>query len=285
MTANHEKYEPTATRENNKQALLREWEENNKESILIVEDDHAIRYLLKDILQEHYIIYEAENATEALGLLQQTLPALIISDIMMPGTDGLTFCEKVKNAPATCHIPVILLSARGAMEQQTAGYESGADAYIPKPFHTAHLLVRIRKLLEYRQRLHQLFARDNEPAAINSEEILDTDKQFLQELVKVIELNLDNEDLSAAMLEKELSMSKMQLYRKLKTIADMTPGEFIRRIRLQHAAQLLAKSKLNVAEIFYRTGFNNQSYFFREFKKMYQCSPTEYRAQQSPINH
>jgi len=285
MTADHEKYEPAATRENNKQALLREWEEDSKASILVVEDDHAIRYLLKDILLEHYIIYEAENAAEALGLLQQTLPDLIISDIMMPGTDGLTFCEKVKNAPATCHIPVILLSARGAMEQQTAGYESGADAYIPKPFHTAHLLVRVRKLLEYRQRLHQLFAKDNEPAAINSEEILDTDKQFLQELVKVIELNLDNENLSATMLEKELAMSKMQLYRKLKTISNMTPGEFIRRIRLQHAAQLLAKSKLNVAEIFYRTGFNNQSYFFREFKKMYQCSPTEYRAQQSPINH
>ena len=268
-----------STEENNKRAIIEQLSpDNSRKNILVVEDEPGIRYLLRDILKDHYTIYEAENGKEALDLMANVIPDLIISDIMMPDMDGLTLCNKVKNAPATCQIPFIILSAKGSVEHKTEGYEVGADAYIAKPFHIAHLMVRIRKLLEYRQRMHDLF-RNNEN--ITTADMPDTDKEFIQHLVRIIEEKLDEPELNAAILEKELAMSKMQLYRKLKTMTNMTPGEFIKHIRLKHAAHLLTSTQFTVSEIFYRTGFNNQSYFFREFKKRYLCAPNEYRGQQS----
>lgn len=267
----------------NKLSRIQSLQEGGKKSILLVEDEYAIRQLLKDQLSGQYIIYEANNGNEALELIRQSLPDMIISDIMMPDMNGLELCNKIKNAASTCHIPFIILSARGTMDQQTEGYEAGADAYLPKPFYASHLQVRVRKLLEYRERLHEIFKRDHLLGQLEETEMADADKQFLQELVRVIEERIDEEGLNAEVLEKHLLLSKMQLYRKLKTISNMTPAEFIRYIRLKHAAQLLVKTQLTVAEIFYKTGFNNQSYFFREFKKMYQCSPNEYREQQTAV--
>ena len=270
--------QPTA-RENNKRALIAELEQDDKKTILIVEDEPAIRYLLKDMLSESYIVYEAEDGHHALDLLKTTLPDLIISDIMMPDINGLELCNKVKNSSYTCHIPFILLSARGSVDHKTEGYDAGADAYIAKPFDTMHLLVRVRKLLEYRDRLHDLFKKDDFSGKIEEEELVDVDKKFLNTLVKIIEDNLEDTDLDATILEQKLIMSKMQLYRKLKALSNMAPAEFIKYIRLKKAAHLLQSTQLTVSEIFYRTGFNNQSYFFREFKKRYECSPNEFRAQ------
>jgi AraC-like DNA-binding protein len=198
---------------------------------------------------------------------------------MMPEVGGLELCNKVKSAPATCHIPFILLSARGTIEQKTEGYDAGADAYIPKPFDTVYLQVRVRKLLEYRQRLLQLFRREDIKAGIEEEELEDADRKFLGDIVQLIEEHMDNTELDSAFLEEKLSISKTQLYRKLKALSDMAPSEFIRHVRLQRAAALLQHTKLSVSEIFYKTGFNNRSYFFREFKKRYNSSPKEYREQ------
>ncbi|WP_164974184.1 hybrid sensor histidine kinase/response regulator transcription factor [Filimonas effusa] len=257
--------------------------DEDRKQLLIVEDDADIRYLLRDLLQEHYNMYEAVNGTEAIAFLQKHTPDLIISDIMMPDMDGLELCRRVKEAPATCQIPFILLSAKDSMEHQTQGYEVGADAYIAKPFHTAHLLVRIRKLLEYRERTTEIF-RDTATLDLESSGIPDADKAFIDSVVAIVEAALDDVELNAARLEKELAMSKMQLYRKIKTLSGMTPGEFIKNIRLRHAAHMLATTQLTVSEIFYRTGFNSQSYFYREFKKRYDLAPNDYRAQQSAIS-
>lgn len=161
------------------------------------------------------------------------------------------------------------------------GYEMGADAYIAKPFHTPYLKLRIRKLLEYRQKLHDLFKDDKATDLLAEADVMDTDKIFLTRLVQIIEERLAEPELNAAFLEKELLLSKMQLYRKLKTMTGMTPGEFIKHIRLKKAAQFLVSTHFTVQEIFYQTGFNNQSYFFREFKKRYNYAPNEYREQQT----
>ena len=268
-----------SAKEINKHALVATLETNDRKTILVVEDESAIRYLLRDILSEHYIVYEAENGRQALELLRNMQPDLIISDIMMPEIDGLELCNRVKNTPDTCQIPFILLSARGTLEQKTEGYDAGADAYIPKPFDTVHLLVRVRRLLEYRQRLLDLFKKDDLTSQIAEEDLADGDKAFLNNVVRIIEENMDNTELDAAFLETQLMVSKMQLYRKLKALSDMAPSEFIKHVRLQRAGLLLQSTQLTVAEIFYKTGFNNQSYFFKEFKKRYQCSPGEYRAQ------
>ncbi len=145
ITAGGEPLVAAQSKENNKRAILEDLETPDKPSILIVEDEPSIRYLLRDIFSEQYIIYEAGNGKDALEFMQHTMPDIIISDIMMPEVGGLELCNKVKETPATCHIPFVLLSARGSVEQKTEGYDAGADAYIPKPFDTVYLQVRRAK--------------------------------------------------------------------------------------------------------------------------------------------
>lgn len=268
------------TEESNKNTLIDDLQDKAEYSILIVEDDAALRFLLKNILNDQYHVYEAENGLVAIDFLKNNTPDLIISDIMMPDMDGLAFCKYVKTAPATSQIPFIMLSARDGEEHKTEGYETGADAYIPKPFHISYLQVRVRKLLDYRNRMNNLIKDGNINNQFIDADLEQGDKEFLNMLVKAVEENLAEPDLDAAKLERAMSISKMQLYRKLKAIAGMTPSEFIKRIRLKHAAVLLQNSKLTVSEIFYLTGFNNKSYFFREFKKIYLLAPNDYRAMQ-----
>jgi DNA-binding response OmpR family regulator/ligand-binding sensor domain-containing protein/signal transduction histidine kinase len=276
----HQNFTVASTEESNKNTLIEDLQAKAEYSILVVEDDAALRFLLKNILNDQYHVYEAENGLTAIEFLKNNTPDLIISDVMMPDMDGLAFCNYVKTAPATSQIPFIMLSARDGEEHKTEGYETGADAYIPKPFHIDYLKVRVRKLLDYRNRMNNLIKDGNINNQFIDADLEQGDKEFLNALVKAVEENLAEPDLDAAKLEKTMSISKMQLYRKLKAIAGMTPSEFIKRIRLKHAAVLLQNSKLTVSEIFYLTGFNNKSYFFREFKKIYHLAPNDYRTAQ-----
>jgi signal transduction histidine kinase/ligand-binding sensor domain-containing protein/DNA-binding response OmpR family regulator len=264
--------------DNNKRSMIKSFEQEEKKVILIVDDEMFIRYLLKDILSDTYIIYEASTGKQALEVIHRATPDLIVSDIMMPDMNGLELCNLIKNTSETCHIPFVLLSARTTIQHMTEGYSCGADAYIPKPFQTEHLLVRIQKLLEYRSRLHQLFNSGNVAAQLDNKDISDSDKKFIEKVTRLIEDNIDQE-LDGAFLENALHLSKIQVYRKIKSLSDMTPTELIRNIRVQKAAALLSNSDLTVSEIFYRTGFNNKTYFFREFKRIFNCSPNEFRLQ------
>ncbi len=268
------------TKNINKETLLASLENKEKKSILIVEDEPSIRYLLKDIFSDTYHIYEAENGLRAMEVVKNIIPNIIVSDVMMPDMSGLELCSIIKNTPDTCHIPFVILSARGTIEQQTEGYDLGADAYIPKPFNNVYLLVRVRKLLEYREKLNKMFSDEQSKTYVAEAGMKESDKNLIESIFSIVEENMDKPDLDSAFLEDKLALSKMQLYRKLKSLSNMTPNEFIKNIRLKQAALLLKSSDFNVSEIFYQTGFNNQSYFFREFKKMYHCSPSEYRAQQ-----
>jgi DNA-binding response OmpR family regulator len=277
ITTYNEMDHPFSTKENNKDAILEDLLDQDKKNVLLVEDEPEIRFLLRDILKEDYIVYEAEDGREALSLIDRILPDIIICDVMMPNMNGLELCNKIKNDTATCQIPFILLSARGSEDHHIEGYEAGADAYIPKPFNTSHLKVRIRKLLAYHQKIHDIFESNLSADLLKETEMPDRDKEFLTRLVKIIEENLEDVELNALFLEKEFCMSKMQFYRKLKTLTAMSPGEFIKYLRLKETVRLLTTTHFTVSEIFFRTGFNNQSYFFREFKKRYNCAPNEYR--------
>jgi signal transduction histidine kinase/DNA-binding response OmpR family regulator/ligand-binding sensor domain-containing protein len=281
MTANLEETGSNETIENNKHALMESMDDENKKSILIIEDDTSIRFLLNDILKDIYVVYQANNGKEALDLLGRIIPSLIISDIMMPDMNGLEVCSIVKETPSTCHIPFIILSARGSMDNKTEGYEAGADAYIPKPFHTEHLLVRIKKLIEYQQKMHNLFKQDRIVDRLPETGMKEDDKNFLKATISLIESNMDNQELDSHFLETALSLSRASFFRKLKALSGMTPGELIKSIRLQRIAYLLDTSTLTVSEIFYQSGFNNQSHFFREFKKQFGYSPNEYREQRN----
>ncbi|PTT03658.1 histidine kinase [Pedobacter sp. HMWF019] len=275
--------QPSAEEEN-KTSLIDGLHQKTGPSILIVEDEPELRYLLRNILKDQYLVYESGSGTEALNTLRKITPDLIISDVMMPDMDGIQLCREVKNTPVTAQIPFIILSARATIEHQTEGFEVGADAYIPKPFHISYLLVRIRKLLDNQSKMQQLLKDQHINNQFTDADLAETDKKFLEKLLKIIEEQLDEPELNAASIENALSISKMQLYRRLKSLTGMTPAEFIRRIRLKHAADMLLASQYTVSEIFYRTGFNNKSYFFREFKKTYHCAPNEFRQRQYESN-
>lgn len=258
-------------------ALMENLEVPGKKSVLIVEDDVNIRLLLSELLQEKYVVYEAENGENAVDILKKIIPNLILSDVLMSDMDGLTLCSKVKNNMATCHIPFLLLSARNSPEEKLEGFEAGADGYLTKPYNPASLLKKITELIDYRENILSFLNKDQYYQSVSHNGLKPEDQNFLNGVIRVVSENLSNAELDAAHLEKELALSRMSLYRRLMALTNMTPSEFIKNYRLRQAAALLKSTNLTVSEIYYQTGFNNQSYFYREFKKLYHSSPKEYR--------
>lgn len=250
---------------------------DHRKTILIVEDEKEIHSFLNELLAEKYKISVAYNGIEALENIKKEVPDIIISDVMMPLMDGIEFCEKIKKDIQTCHIPFIMLTAKESVLQRIEGIESGANSYIPKPFHPDHLLIRVQKLLEEKELILKHFAQDNLVENLATLPIENEEKEFIKKVIELIRKNIDNENLQSLFIEKELGISNSQLYRKTKQIFGLSPGDLIRTIRLKHAAELLRKNVLTVSEICYLSGFNNRSYFYREFKKMYDTTPKNYQ--------
>ena len=246
--------------------------------ILVVEDDVEIRLMIKELLGSGYAILEASNGSEALEIISKQRPILVISDIIMPVMDGVEFVKRMKGSDFTRHIPIILLSSRNSIESQIEGFETGADAYISKPFNFRHLEVLVKSLLKKKTVLEDYnnspyFALEQYEGALVHKE----DKDLLISILNVIYDNLNNEDLSIELLASETAISNIQLYRKIKQVTGKTPTEFIRSIRLKHAGKLLRTTNKNVKEIMYSSGFSNKAYFYREFLKKYSKTPMEYR--------
>jgi len=250
---------------------------NKRKVVLIVEDEREIQTLLHEMLKEKYKILTASNGVEALKIIETSIPDIIISDVMMPDMDGLEFCRKIKKSIKTCHIPFILLTAKSSVIHRIEGLESGANSYISKPFYPEHLLVRIQTLLEEKELIKNHFKNGSFDENLRTLPVEETEKDFMKQILDLIQVNIENENLQSSFLEKELGMSSSHLYRKIKQLFDFSPGDLIRTIRLKHASELLQKSKLTVAEVCYQSGFNNRSYFYREFKKMYGITPKGYQ--------
>ncbi|MFA5302306.1 MAG: two-component regulator propeller domain-containing protein [Bacteroidales bacterium] len=248
--------------------------------ILIVEDDLQIRSMIREFLSDRYNILEASNGKEAIEITEQYLPQLIISDIIMPVMNGVAFVKEIRSRDHTKHIPVIFLSAKSDIESQIEGYAIGADAYLNKPFNIRHLEVLIASLLNKTKTLSEYsnspsFALEQFEGRIMHKE----DKELLLRITQTVYDNIDNETLSMDFIAKEIAISKMQLYRKIKEVTGMTPTEYIRSIRLNHAEKLLKTTNKTVQEIMYQSGFNNKAYFYKEFSKKYHLTPKEYRNQ------
>lgn len=246
--------------------------------ILIVEDDQEIRSMIKDLLSPDYNIMEASNGKEALQIVNKQRPILVISDIIMPEMNGVEFVKVMKTQELTKHIPIILLSSKSTIESQIEGFESGADAYINKPFNFRHLEVIVKSLLHKKNVLKEY---GNSPSsALEQYEgsfIHREDKDIILNITKIIYDNIDNDELSMDFIANETAISKMQLYRKIKEITKKTPTEFIRSIRLMHAEKLLKTTNKTIQEIMYESGFNNKAYFYREFLKKQNKTPKEFR--------
>lgn len=250
---------------------------NKKKVVLVVEDEKEVQMFIQELLREDYSILNASNGEEALRAIKKESPDLIISDVMMPVMDGVELCEKVKTNVNTHHIPFIMLTAKSSIIHRIEGLESGANSYIPKPFHPKHLQVRVQKLLEERESILKYFSTDIPIESLTNRFVKGEEKAFMENLIQLIQRNIENDELNTLFLEHKLGMSKSQLYRKIKETIELSPGDLIRTIRLKHAAHLLQSDKLTVSEVCYRSGFNNRSYFYREFKKMYHITPKNYQ--------
>ena len=243
--------------------------------ILLVEDDKDVRDYLKKSLEAEYIVIEAADGVRAYEKVVQDFPDLVLSDIMMPKRDGLELCTMIKNDIRIGHIPVILMTARSMVVHIKEGFQAGADDYIVKPFNMDVLQTRIRSLLASREQLKKLYGKRFSPDVMGIE-VKSADERFSQKLFDVIEKNISNEKLDVELLCTEIGISRANLYRKLKSITELSPMELIRNKRLEMAAKLLKESEMNVSEIASHLGFNSHSYFSNSFKAFYGCTPTEF---------
>ena len=251
-----------------------------KSLILLVEDNDEFREYLKEVFQKEYRILEAANGRTGLDMALEHIPDLIVSDVMMPEMDGIELCRTIKTDRRISHIPVVLLTARAEEEQQLQGYQTGADAYVTKPFRLDILQVRISNLIVQREQLQKHFQQHVEirptDVAVRS-----MDEEFVNSAVKVVEQNMANAEYTVEQLSEAMSMSRVYLYKKILSLTGKTPIEFIRIIRIRRAADLLEKSQFTVSEIAYQVGFNNPKYFAKLFKEEYQVLPTAYRRNQA----
>lgn len=247
--------------------------DSSRMSVLIIDDNADIRSYVHGLLNAEYSVIEAANGSEGIRKAMKYVPDLIISDVMMPGMDGIECCRRLKSELQTCHIPVILLTACSLDEQRIQGYDGGADSYISKPFSSQLLLARIRNLIDSHQRLKQFFG-DRQTLA--KEDICDLDKDFVEKFKTIIEEKMSDSGLNVEDLGKDMGLSRVQLYRKIKSLTNYAPNELLRMARLKRAASLLASSELTVAEIAYEVGFTSPSYFTKCYKEQFGESPTEF---------
>lgn len=248
---------------------------DNAPVVLVVEDSEDFRFYLRENLKEHFTIIEARNGKEGWQKALSHMPDLIVSDLMMPEVNGIDFCKKIKADSRTSQIPFVLLTAHASEDKKLHGLNIGANDYITKPFSFDLLLSRIRNLITQRELLQKVF--EKKISVQSSEEnIVSLDDKLIQNAIKVVEANLSNADFSVEMLSRELGVSRVHLYKKMVALTKQSPVEFIRKIRLQHAAQFLEKSQLTVAEVAYKVGFNNRKYFTKYFKEEYNILPSQF---------
>nr|WP_302829354.1 substrate-binding domain-containing protein [uncultured Bacteroides sp.] len=242
-------------------------------TVLVIDDNVDIRQYIKSLLAGEYHVLDAADAATGIRIALKYVPDLIISDVMMPGMDGIECCRRLKSEMQTSHIPVILLTACSLDEQRIQGYDGGADSYISKPFNSRLLLSRIHNLIANRRQLRQFFG-DNQ--AIEKGSVSDLDKDFVTRFKSLVEDKIKEPDLNVEDLGRDMGMSRVQLYRKLKSLTNYSPNELLRQMRLKKAASLLAKSEMTVAEIAYEVGFSSPSYFTKCYKEQFGESPTDF---------
>lgn len=247
-------------------------------SVLVVEDNNDMQKQIRNLLKNDYKVLLASNGNQGLEIAREIFPDLIISDVIMPGMDGFEMCKNLKEDIHTSHIPVILLTALSETDKQIDGLETGADAYITKPFNNKLLKARISNLLESRKRLQKSFKESEEQWADNTN-LTQRDKNLVDRSVQIVEKHLLDPNFSVEQLAAELGVSRSSLHRKMRVLTNQSATEFIRYVRMKKALKLMKESDLNIDEIGFAVGFNSHSYFSQCFKKLYGKTPTEYQAE------
>lgn len=248
---------------------------NEKPIVLIIEDNYDMQQYMKFVLRNDYNLICAYEGNEGIEKAIKHIPDAIISDIMMPEKDGFEVCKIIKENIITSHIPIILLTACTLDEQKSIGFENGADAYIPKPFNAELLKIRLRKLIENRKKLKEAFGQslisDSQKVSL-----ADIEHKMLSDFQTYVEEHMSEQDINVDSIASHLGLSRIQLYRKLKSVTDYSPNDLVNIIKLKHAVQLLTIGRKSISEVSYETGFSSPSYFSKIFKKFYNESPSEF---------
>ncbi len=247
----------------------------SNQKIMVVDDEVDIRNYLVDELSAYYKVIACEDGEKAFAILHDEQPDLIISDIMMPRMDGITFCKKVKSNILTSHIPLILLTALSKDEDKNEGIETGADMYLVKPFNSEFLIKIISNMLENRKRIYQKL-QPKEELEIENIEQQSHNEVLMQKVMTVIKNNIADNNLNVEMLADEIGISRVHMHRKLKELTNQSARDLIKNIRMKQAAYLLTTQKTNISEVAYAIGFTNLSHFSKSFKSYYGVSPKEY---------
>ena len=245
--------------------------------VLIVEDNESIRNMLTELFSPIYDTFTAEDGVKALEVINEHMPQIVLSDVLMPRMSGIELTKQLKSNIDTCHIPVVLLTARTEIEQNLEGLRIGADDYITKPFNSRILISRCNNLVNSRIMLQEYFSK--QPAA--QIPVLATnplDKQFLDEVIDIFEKHLEDTDFTIDKLAQKMFISRTRIYSKIKAITGQTPNDFFITLRLKKAAHMLKSNpELNIIAISEQTGFSSSRYFSKLFKKAYDVTPMEYR--------
>ena len=254
-------------------------ESQGKEQILIIDDNTEILTLLRETLSEYKVI-TATSGEEGLEMLKKGYPDLIITDVMMPGSDGIELTKQIKQNKHTMHIPLIILSAKNTNEEKIEGLESGADAYLGKPFNLNYLKAIVARLIENYSKIREYYNSSACAYEFSNGQLMNKeDKDFMQSVTEFIGANLENSELSPEDLAEHLQISIRNLYRRFKELEQLPPKDFIKDYRITFATRLLKTTTLNVQEIIYQCGFGNRSHFYKEFDKRFHMAPKEYRNQ------
>lgn len=282
--------EKERTKENTKEELQREEQpalykqedrstvsdDITKPKVLVVDDDTDISYFMRTLLSEKYRVtccYDVESAKKQLS---ESMPDIVISDVVMMGESGIDLCQYIKSELQFCHIPVILLTAKSNLEDQIAGIGAGADAYVTKPFNTAYLLQVIETTLINREKIKKALTSEGPLNAANTDGLSPQDQAFMKELYKIMDRELSNDEYNISAIVEEMHLSHSKFIYKVKGLTGLTPSEFFKSYKLTKAAELLRKGEYNISEVAYMTGFTTLAHFSKVFKKKFGISPSQY---------
>jgi signal transduction histidine kinase/ligand-binding sensor domain-containing protein/DNA-binding response OmpR family regulator len=245
-------------------------------SILIVEDNKSLRQQIAGVLSEKYAVKEAIDGTDGLEKANKHLPDLIITDIMMPRMDGTEMCRLLKTNIDTCHIPVIMLTAKGSVEDRIDGFRTGADEYLPKPFDMRLLEVRIENLIKTRVQLREKYKQSTGIIPAKEFTTNNLDEAFLEKMTKLVIENMEDSEFSLNELRQKMGMAQTTLYMKIQAITGQNPSNFVRTVKLKYAAELLLQNEISIKDVCFRCGFNSPAYFTKTFRELFGQTPSEY---------
>ena len=255
-------------------------ESDHRQRLLIVEDETEMARFVKTVFAKEYHVTSAYNAESAIEQMEQELPDLVISDVVMPGAmDGYGLCRRIKEDPHTCHIPVILLTAKTDVEAQVEGLDAGADAYVMKPFEPSYMMALVGSLFSNRDKIRGLMGKATHTSTISDEQLSPFDKEFLDSLYELMENELSNTELNITRMTEVLKIGRTRFYYKVKGLTGENPNVFFKTYKLNRASELLLEEKYNISEVADMTGFSTLSHFSTSFKKQFGCSPSEWVAE------